>query len=340
MPRLGVVLSDDYPSLRAGYWVVFGPTTSEWWEPGRTCERVGDQIPDCYTGYFGVDRARVFNHADGHLLGLSEAGMLVLVDFTTGEIVRTIGGFGGDGRYPGEPQLDANTWAVYQSVSVEDSWFSCESSDGSIVRIDLETGSSDEIASGMSPALSPDGARLAYLAASDCVDDPAQAGWVYTWFDTIVVRDLTTGRETRSTVPLAEGADGFPLELMSVTWGSNSDEVLVVDQSGSVRRFSVGSSNGVEVATLGGSNSWRLVGIDGATGHVLVEERSWENGEAQTTFGWLDLTDGSIESFMTGGHASAAFDQAGDFLGIVTGSILHLGGREYPLGVGVISFDW
>src|SRR5690606_20679092 len=63
--------------------------------------------------------------------------------------------------------------SVYYHYGVEDYWFSCEAVGGWVVRHDLTDGSRTEIAPGR-PALSPDGTRLAYIAAQDSYPDPEE----------------------------------------------------------------------------------------------------------------------------------------------------------------------
>jgi len=52
---------------------------------------------------------------------------------------------------------------VYYDTLVEDNWFHCESSQGTITQLDLATGARSQIAPGTEPQLSPDGRYLAYL---------------------------------------------------------------------------------------------------------------------------------------------------------------------------------
>lgn len=341
VPRVGIALSDDYPSLNPGYWVVF-TAPGDRFDADYRCHLLKGRIPDCYRRYFGVDPAQRFSRETGHLLALDgEGGVFRIVDFDTGEIVRTIGGFGGDGRYPGEPQLDEVRWAAYYSVWNEDSWFSCDSSDGTLVRTDLETGRADKIGDGTSPVVSGDGSRLAYLAASDCYPDPQEPQWVLAPFDTIVVRNLATGAETRRTIPLTTHADGYPNDVTSIVWGSSDAELFVIDLAGRIQRFTTGDSTGDLVTDLDEGGHWQLIGYDAAADRLLVQNEAWSAGVESNSFWWLDPTTGATELLREfTGHATAAFDADGDVLGIAAGSVLLVDGEELPLDVDVVFFDW
>jgi hypothetical protein len=341
VPSIGIALSDDYPSLNPGYWVVF-TAPGDVFDADYTCHLLRGRLPDCYRRYFGVDPAQRFSRETGHMLALGgEDGVFRIVDFTTGEVVRTVGGFGGDGQYPGEPQLDLARWHTYYSVWNEDSWFSCDGSDGALIMTDLTTGRSEKIADGTSPALSGDDGRLAYLAASDCYPDPQEPQFVVAPFNTIVVRNLATGAETRRTIPLPIDSDGSPDELTSVVWGSDNTELFALDLAGRVQRFTTGDAAGELVADLDEGGHWQLIGYDAASDRLLAQREVWTDGGESNAFWWLNPSTGTTELLLdVAGHATAAFDAGGNMVGIGVGSTLIVDGEELPLDVDIEFFDW
>jgi hypothetical protein len=159
-------------------------------------------------------------------------------------------------------------------------------------------------------------------------------------FDTIVVRDLTGGRETVRKVPLTT-VNGHPNELTDVVWGIGTSDLYVLDRSSRVRHFAPGSFTGSEIAQLDVGFHWRLLGVDRETGLVLLRSSSFHDGAETSNFFWLDPTDGSVAQFHTAkGHAFAAFDATGSTMGIVAGSNLLIDGETSALGVEVLSFGW
>lgn len=334
---LGVVLSDDYPSLNAGYWVVFTGPSKRKMDADSACARLQTS---CYPRYFGIDPTRPLGQGSGHVLAWTPDGTLLFIEIETGDVVRTVGRLSGDGRSPGPPELDIDRWVAYYDVGVEDFWFSCDSSDGAIMRVDLASGRAQQIADGAAPALSPTGRSLVYLAASECYPDPEEPQFVLAPFDTIVVRDLTGAGEIVRKVPLTS-VNGHPNELTDVVWGIGTSDLYVLDRSSRVRHFARGSSSGSEIAQLDAGYHWRLLGVDRETGLVLLRSSSFHDGAETSSLSWLDPTDGSVAQFHTAnGHTFAAFDATGSTMGIVAGSNLLIDGKTTSLDVEVLSFGW
>jgi hypothetical protein len=115
----------------------------------------------------------------------AESTQLALVASATGRVIRTLVDLGprqrADGDDLGSPYIDAvsltpNGESVYYSVGPE--------ADGPIYRVATVGGDPEEITTGRSPVVSPDGARLAFMRR---VADGGRYG--------VVVRDLATGDE-------------------------------------------------------------------------------------------------------------------------------------------------
>ncbi|MFO7293611.1 MAG: hypothetical protein FWJ92_10115 [Actinomycetes bacterium] len=116
---------------------------------------------------------------------------------------------------------------AYLHLLEEDYWFTCESAGGRVEVLDLDTGRATTIASGK-PALSPNGATLAYLTADDCYPDPEQPEFFATVYDTLVVAD-TEGNEI-SRVPLSAGSVDAASALVDLVWEDDSTLLVWDDQ--------------------------------------------------------------------------------------------------------------
>lgn len=324
--------------------MVFSGTWDQSWWAQERCDRVAEDVPDCYPRYLGIDPAQPIGRPHGMALALDEEADLVAVSLETGEVIRTISqGFGGDGRYPGVPQLHRSGTTAYYSIGVEDSWFSCEASDGQLVAMDLTTGRATEIGSGYSPRISPDGRSLLYLAASDCLPDPEEpANFVITPIDTVVIRDLDTGRESRHAISAPDGLDyGVDYDLWSATW-SASGGFFVLGTDGAIRYFETPSS-GVLVAEVpdGPGTAWSLHGYDLTRDGVLVQREIWTDSDLHYEFAVLDPTTGVFRPLDEFGELrTAALDASGEHLIALTATHAYVDGAELPLSDGLLFVAW
>ncbi len=233
-----VLLSDDYPSLNAGYWVVYaGP-----FPDNPTTSACPDNRPEdftCYPRFVGDVTVAMPN-----IVIWTETGIRQ-VSVVTGEFVG-----GGAELDPGGIFVDRFTvtedaGAAYYGVGWEDYWYSCEASRGTVARVDLSTGLSDIAYPGYNPQISPDGSLIAMIDSSECVPDPAQEGWWLTPFDQIQIYQLSQG----VAVPVAslqlEGPmdlDNRDLEVSNMFWLDNRT-LLVFQWDGTVRRVSIDQPN-------------------------------------------------------------------------------------------------
>ncbi|MEO1060849.1 MAG: hypothetical protein AAFZ07_05475 [Actinomycetota bacterium] len=285
------------------------------------------------------------------------ATRIVEVDVATGQVLRDLATIDLEASGIGRLQVTPDRQAVYFTQGWEDSWFSCESSLPVIQFVDASGGPSEPVAvgNGASPRLSPDGSRLAYLAASRCVPDPQNpANWVLTPLDTVVVRDLATGSEQRWTDTELAGLDAATLsyellietELRGLAW-LGDDELVVPGH-----RFRAADLERTgDAAQFFGTEPFGsvVVGWDAASGAVLVEEVVRDDA-GETTGANLVAVDP-----ISGGRSVVATTPAGPwvFWGAFAvddsgTAILNRGpgglglpdGSAVALGVELVGIDW
>ncbi|MPZ53485.1 MAG: hypothetical protein GEU79_12260 [Acidimicrobiia bacterium] len=132
---------------------------------------------------------------------------------------------------------------VYYQLSTEDNWFSCESVQGEVTIMDIASGETTTVTSGL-PALSPDGQRLAYLGSEGdgCLPDPTNPAFFVPAYDVLVITDRDGNELVR--VPV-ESDVGSPEEaLQNLVWLDDST-VLVSDGSGTHYRVPTDVSTGI-----------------------------------------------------------------------------------------------
>ena len=229
----GVLFSDDYPSLNPGYWVVYKGEFPSGRAAGDWCGEIPDDLT-CYPRYLGPDVSPLAGA--GHALVI-DGPALVIVDVTGGERRKVVDPyFSADGSWVGRMSLDPAGETLYYDVSWEDSWYSCEASQGQVEMLRLGFGTSTEVARGYAPSVSPDGKWLALLASGQCLPDPVEPDWwVMTPTDTVVLFDLTSDspREVRrwrtGTVP---GSYDDPNMVTWVDWRADSQALVVANYAG------------------------------------------------------------------------------------------------------------
>jgi hypothetical protein len=341
----GVLLSDDYPSLNPGFWVVYTQPYEFSWEAVHACNDIGDVVPDCYARYLGTDRNDPIGYPNGTILAETEDARLVVISLATGDVLRTVDPtFGGDGTFPGQATLAADGQTIDFSVGSEDYWFSCEASVGHLERLDLATGRSDKSGDGFAPVVSPDGLTLAYLASSDCFPDPSEPEFVLAPADTIVLRDVATGRESRQTVPL-EGDVVMGYELSDLAWGV--DELFVLDTTGTIWAYPIddldpGTEPLIDLATLGlDAGGYRLVGYDTTRQRLVITYTFFDTDSQFTELYVVDPAADAVELLEAHeGMVAFALDRTGEHMATAVEGMLSADGQEVEVTVRITALAW
>lgn len=328
-----LLLSDDYTSLEPGFWVVYLGQFRDESQAVAACDSVG--APDCYARALATladDEALGVD--EGYVLAILADGPLAVVEIGSGEIPRIIDDyFYADGVYPGSPTLAADGRRVFYSVGSEDWWFSCEAADGTLVEMDLTTGEAEQVADGFSPAISPDGSTLLYLAASQCVEDPNEANFVLAPIDTIVHRNLGNGDESRTTLPL-DGDIAAGYEYRSAVWGPDGS-TLILDTNGALLRVDI-SGDATLVTELDDAHWW-LAGYLETAQSVMLVAQVFENDTAMTLVGAVHPATGEMTTVAEyPGLGAVAVDRTGAHLIIAAEEELIIDGASVPLGLQVV----
>ena len=307
-----VIFSSDFPSLNPGFWVVHWGEFESGSEASNWCAGLANALT-CYPRYLG--RAVSPLAADGHAM-VVDGQALVIVDVETGERLKLMDPyFSGDGMGIGRMALRTDAAALYYAVGFEDSWYSCDYSDGQVWRLDLGFGTVTVVGSGHSPTISPDGRWMAVLRSEQCLPDPENPEfWVLTPTDTVVLYNLSTGMpiETRRwslATPPTSYED--PRMITWADWRSDSQALLVMIQAGDL--FEVGLdqegpiNGGAPVAEGIQGSPQALIGetlyivrddtpeewggfdivavdlVSGAEGEVITQTVGWPYAAADTT---------------------------------------------------------
>jgi hypothetical protein len=284
----GLLRSDDYPSLNPGYWVVFSGDFATQKEALAHCRMLQEDDVFCYHRYLGEAPVLVAGRSEGTLVAWVD-GVLAVVDAADGGVVEAVTDAYLDGGVdPGTLELGTDGTGAYFSVGFEDSWFSCEASAGRIDYVDLTSGEASEISVGIAPRLSPDGSRLAYVASSNCVPDPEDdRGAVVSYYDTVAVLDLVTGRvQTWGPSP---GAARSPESLIaSLAWNANGAAIFVAMEAGPLRRVDTNVGAPIDATPALGRGradvdfgAWILEGIDAGSGRLVAVEVDYAAGRSR-----------------------------------------------------------
>ncbi len=283
------------------------------------------------------------NRAGGRGVGLTNStGELVEIDLATGDVVRTIATLDLEARMLGDLQLSHDGTAVFLSEIVEDSWFSCESSGGTILRIDLLNGQIEVIGKGSSPQVSPDGTKLAYLSASKCIPDPNAADFVLTVYDSVTVRDLANDEERtwtdaslRASIDNAElnpgeSGDFGEAQLRALSW-LDSDVLAIGAQRLDANEMAELATEPRKSARPETGSLHDVLGYSAELDAFIVRE---------PVSGGVFSTASTFEFEQYGTADVAAFDATYENLAVVDGTTLHIDGRLVELSTNLQSFDW
>lgn len=161
---------------------------------------------------------------------------LLEIDTASGAPSRTlVEFFNGDGVFRGNLRLSPDAAALWFSEGYEDGWYGCDTSVGSIGRLDVATGALEIIGVGSGVEPSPDGTRIVYLASDLCLPDPENEElWVLTPYDHVVVRDLAAGTEQLFVTEPSPSDYASPSQ---VAWAGYTPEgdLLVLTADGQLR---------------------------------------------------------------------------------------------------------
>jgi hypothetical protein len=274
----GLLRSADYPSLNPGYWVVFSGDFATQEEALAHCRTLQDQDVACYHRYLGEAPIIVAGLGERSLVAWIDS-VLTVVDIDTGGVAHEVTDFyAGGGIFPGSLELGTDGTGAYFGVGFEDYWYSCDTSAGRIDYVDLTTAERTEVAQGVSPRLSPDGTRLAYVASSNCIPDPDRDNEVIAFFDTVAVLDLVNGR-TQTWGPSPGIALSPESSIASLAWDADGDRLFVAMEEGSLRVVDTGVGAALDAtATVGAGRTdvafgtWVLEGVTDTGTLLAVEE--------------------------------------------------------------------
>ncbi len=341
-PAADVLRSDDYESLNPGFWVVYLGEHEFEWEAAAACP---DSVPDCYTRYLaGIGPRSPVGADSATALAVTDTGELVVVSTATGELLWALDRpVGGDGAFPGPMTLGSDGMFAFYSVGSEDFWFSCDASDGTLMRLQLGEGEPVQVGDGFSPDISSDGDSLLYLASASCFPDPAEPQWVLAPIDTIVRRDVATGEEDRITIELAgDVAAGY--EYWSAAWGP-AGEVYVVDTQGGLWRHAPSDDPsrwleaGERLATLEAGSA--LVGFDTTLNLLLSSVQRFEDDTPSTFLNGVDVERRAVvalDEFTA--PASFALDRTGSHLLTVSAGTMESLAGQTTVGFEAWQLAW
>lgn len=295
---VGILLSADYPSLNAGYWVIFSGDFATQDEAVDRCISLRERDLSCYQRYLGDIPTVVAARGEGTAVAWVD-GVLSLVSTVDGTTTPINDSFQG-GLFPGALELTPDGTAAYFGLGFEDAWFSCEASAGQIHRADLTTGQTRIIAAGFLPRLSPDGTRLAYIAATHCVPDPDNELFVVSFGDAVQVLDLESGA-VQTWGPSPGLAETDASLVSSLAWDADGGDIVVAMDDGTLRSLDTATGATLDTLTTLGPGrtpglfgAWVLSGVRVDNGRMVTVE--WDFQTATSTVLELSLTTGEIVS--------------------------------------------
>jgi hypothetical protein len=279
-PGVGVLRSADYPSLNPGYWVVFSGDFASEDEAIAHCRRLQDDGVACYHRFLGEAPLVVAGREHGTAVAWV-GDRLALVDPANGGIVSEVPIEYGENVTRGVPQLAPDGTGVYVELKSAEAFTRCETATGRIDRVDLTTGAATMVAAGLFPQISPDGARLAYVAISHCEPSADPAAEVTFYPDTLAVLDLASGRILQwRPSPGAAATAGSIID--SVAWAADGTQMYVAMASGPLHVVDLGFGAALDATPQLGPGrvgadfgAWVLEGLD-AGGRLVAVEWDYE----------------------------------------------------------------
>ncbi len=276
---------------------------------------------------------------------------LVEIDLGNGSVTRTLAPlFSEGGVFRGGLRITPDRDTIFFSEGYEDSWYSCESSRGSVGKIPFDGGELERVSPGANPTPSPDGRYLAYVDSTLCIPDPENPElWVFTPFNAVVVVHLQSGEATTHTIEATPQTPYEPAALHSVAWHPDGD-LLALDYSGAIYQFPVGTSDPIDRhPTLPFTLDTESYpgAIDVAGDRLVAIGYSDDFSEATATA--FDLATGARTDLLTTSeHLSVAVSASGE---IVLGTspvddlqapatLVLESGERIELDVPVVALDW
>ncbi|MBT8213275.1 MAG: hypothetical protein KJN71_09025 [Acidimicrobiia bacterium] len=295
-PDSGVLLSDNYPSLNPGYWVVFaGEFDTELAATGLCADLQGESLA-CYHRWLGSASAM----AEEVLVYGGDADPGWFYVRTATGATRPVYDRFFEASGPGHPSITADGSEMYFTVGYEDYWFSCELTIGEIRRLDFATGEELVVAAGLYPSAHPSAQILAYASDDECFED--EFGF-NSFNDLVVVRDLRNG--INRVYQPGEVDPGFTIDL---AWSADGETLFVArdtDFGLEIHSFDPLVTSTSDPWTSGGPLD---LGIGGFDWLRLVGERAGKLHVIGCATGVCDLVAIDLE---TGDGTTVASDVAG-----------------------------
>lgn len=205
-------------------------------------------------------------------------GEVVLLDLSSGDVTQVLLE-GVDVRDPASIAVDVSP----DGESVVVTRPSGGETPGDVVSVLTETGQTEVLASGWSPAVSPDGETLAYVVREEGTQEPA-----------IVLQDLTSGQERT----LRSGSGTAFVYIGELTWTADGSELVFMagEISTGLHVVDADATSLAESRRLGPQDldrSWRAsAALDDGT--LAVASSTQEMPPAEWTVVTVDVQDGEV----------------------------------------------
>jgi len=276
---------------------------------------------------------------------------LVEIDLGDGTVTRTLSPlFSEGGVFRGGLRITPDRSTIFFSEGYEDSWYSCESSRGSVGQVAFDGGELERVTPGANPTPSPDGRYLAYVDSTLCIPDPENPElWVFTPFNVVVVRHLESGESTTHSIEATPQTPYEPSALHSVAWHPDGD-LLALAYSGAIYQFPVGTSDPIDrhpTLPFDLDTESYPGGIDVAGDRLVAVGYTEDFSEATATT--FDLATGArIDLLTTSDHLSIGVNAAGQIILATSpaddfeapATLVTESGERIELDVPVVALDW
>jgi len=287
------------------------------------------------------------------LVAITTAGAVQTLDPTTGKAQKTLA----TGATGNEIGVSPDGKSVYYETPA-----GC---DHQINRVATTGGNSTPVSSGSKPAVSPDGAYLAYArqplfgAGNTACQGSAVTANAYS----VVVRALTTGAETTFPLPPAVIAGGLPLPIGHLSWAADSRRLATTIDGGqdneqwgvsifdrtTAKYYSSDTSTSVPV--VGSPHSYYREAVFLPNGDLFADRECCTGYPPTVTSSTLVIVDPASGAtrqqvaigLTTREHASLDSDSSGHWLLYLSGGDLLVsegGAKPTTLTTGFQAADW